>query len=1281
MNKKFSTLVAVILAAGAWTTLDAKMTLTSATDLAAGNGGEYVVGVDADDPTTYDVLLNTTNGQGEANVSIGETTGKWTLAKSGSNFTLKAGGKCFTASNAENASASTLTFGTAENDNVELQFSIENDGKLKLANVTDFTNNSAISGKTLYLKLEASSIASLVEDAAQASAFVFGTWSADNTEDPGTGGEETNAPYPGYDDLSVDEDGVVEVGEDATIDAPLYVSVGEGDKAVYLSVNAKGEVFETEKPVIGANGAWGVDEGKYYSIALKRAEVAKCYLSVKKATKAASETYELVAKADVVADGLTTAKATVNTTVPAADVVATATILDQGVKRVSAVNNEYVFVALNVDGSGITTVLGKGGAGAALNTITESNLTDYLWKVKETKNSKGVYYYTFTNMDGKTVWTVDGNNTEFYATGKYAADADLYLTNNGKVIGANFAAAEPAVAISLYTSPLVGRTNTFLNDLLNNGFNLTIKINKDSKKEVEYLDAFAGKLTAQGDKDDKQFQIKSEDGKFLVLNTKKLTNITGVNGVFELVDEDKISADHLSYFQLNYLFGGTSDELIAELLVAKTAAMEDATKAYIVETPDGNYLTTKVSLSGSEKRPYITLGADNIVPVKDLVGKFWRISFADKRTNTVAADKYKVGGVLATKRNEANTAADYIPASEVYAYAPEAQWGVVDADLATNKVKLQNRESGEELQNVLFRNNGDGTYTMIWGTESDLVKLEAADKVTMFDGYKAYTENEVRNNNFYLGQYHAVDGNNHAYFVENHKNSHQIGMTAEEGKADKWNLRFATRDVKVDGKKQAVVDTLFITTPLLKLKADGSKDDKTNDVRLAILPYAFQKVDNREFVDYKSGAGYNYYICDETNKENANEAKRFALKLKADGEVYNFVEITNGNEGDKLYSDDKDQLGAVKVKVANSENKGALRQMSIYAEDENSLMVVEKAESPEYHLVNGDVLAWGDTVILARSENPSQVLYEKFDAKSVVAKDDTMSFLNIDNIKQFNINPALFVDTAYVNRGTEEDPNTCYQYLLAVRQSYGRHIDGCGVPGHEQTVGAIDTVYGDFLVNLVDTANLYDDIHNNWYVNENEAGEEKLAKLAFVTGFHTNDTLYIVKAENDTVKIGMDTPDFNVAKFAFRYTNADKQTFKIQTQYKEFLGGGLTKEEAEEEYEGGKTISNEGYLKWINGTVVVTEGFENGDEFVIEEGVDRAPTANETITTSEVKVIAGEGQVTIAGAAGKKVVISNILGQVVANTVLASDNAVIAAPQGVVVVAVEGEAAVKAIVK
>ena len=92
----------------------------------------------------------------------------------------------------------------------------------------------------------------------------------------------------------------------------------------------------------------------------------------------------------------------------------------------------------------------------------------------------------------------------------------------------------------------------------------------------------------------------------------------------------------------------------------------------------------------------------------------------------------------------------------------------------------------------------------------------------------------------------------------------------------------------------------------------------------------------------------------------------------------------------------------------------------------------------------------------------------------------------------------------------------------------------------------------------------------------------------------------------------------------------------------------------------------------------------NGDKdqayrFVIEK--QAAPTANEGIEVSEVKVIAGNGQITIMGAAGKQVVVSNILGKVVASQTITTDNATIAVPAGIVAVAVEGEAAVKAIVK
>ena len=69
------------------------------------------------------------------------------------------------------------------------------------------------------------------------------------------------------------------------------------------------------------------------------------------------------------------------------------------------------------------------------------------------------------------------------------------------------------------------------------------------------------------------------------------------------------------------------------------------------------------------------------------------------------------------------------------------------------------------------------------------------------------------------------------------------------------------------------------------------------------------------------------------------------------------------------------------------------------------------------------------------------------------------------------------------------------------------------------------------------------------------------------------------------------------------------------------------------------------------------------------------------ISVEGVNVIAKVGAVRVSGAEGKKVVITNILGQVVANTVITSDDATIAVPAGMVIVAVDGEEAVKAIVK
>ena len=78
---------------------------------------------------------------------------------------------------------------------------------------------------------------------------------------------------------------------------------------------------------------------------------------------------------------------------------------------------------------------------------------------------------------------------------------------------------------------------------------------------------------------------------------------------------------------------------------------------------------------------------------------------------------------------------------------------------------------------------------------------------------------------------------------------------------------------------------------------------------------------------------------------------------------------------------------------------------------------------------------------------------------------------------------------------------------------------------------------------------------------------------------------------------------------------------------------------------------------------------------------DGMVTSNDEVSVEGVSVVSGNGAVTVQGAAGKSVVITNILGKVVAETILTSANATISVPAGIVAVAVDGEEAVKVVVK
>ena len=198
---------------------------------------------------------------------------------------------------------------------------------------------------------------------------------------------------------------------------------------------------------------------------------------------------------------------------------------------------------------------------------------------------------------------------------------------------------------------------------------------------------------------------------------------------------------------------------------------------------------------------------------------------------------------------------------------------------------------------------------------------------------------------------------------------------------------------------------------------------------------------------------------------------------------------------------------------------------------------------------------------------------------------------------------------------------------------------------------------GAYMFNAADSAQYYQD-RNNYRFNIDNT--QNTAKLIFKTGeLVTSDTLRttvdgrsVLVAEEDNAPKGI---------------KGGLENFQFQI---------IQAEAGSDEY-----VIRQGvqYVCQTNNYFYLDRNRDQALRFVIEK--QAAPTANEGIEVSEVKVIAGNGQITIMGAAGKQVVVSNILGKVVASQTITSDNATIAVPAGIIAVAVEGEAAVKAIVK
>ena len=308
---------------------------------------------------------------------------------------------------------------------------------------------------------------------------------------------------------------------------------------------------------------------------------------------------------------------------------------------------------------------------------------------------------------------------------------------------------------------------------------------------------------------------------------------------------------------------------------------------------------------------------------------------------------------------------------------------------------------------------------------------------------------------------------------------------------------------------------------------------------------------------------------------------------------------------------------------------------------------------------------------------------------------------NIGKSTQYQIKPQYLVYVSETeNKGTEGKPCDATNH---------KHMNANGEPcGPEDCIHATPAVPGFNRYKLL--VSFADSVEAKYVVK----GEElyhfgKYHRVGFVDAVEQDSVLYILGEHFENVatkdlsmedikkvvkginlKVAVTEDTHHNYTWSFRYIDPAKAANEVEED-RAFL----IESNVEPKGNKGESIAptNAAWLKNQNNCLVLSDpeesefeeaktGGDNALIFNIEKGsADDMATDNEEIATSEVTVIAGEGNVTIAGAAGKKVVVSNILGQVVANTVITSDNATIAAPAGVVVVAVEGEEAVKAIIK
>ena len=752
--------------------------------------------------------------------------------------------------------------------------------------------------------------------------------------------------------------------------------------------------------------------------------------------------------------------------------------------------------------------------------------------------------------------------------------------------------------------------------------------------------------------------LKNAAGKYIVLTKETWGTLSG-----ELETGSKtLGYKFAALTKKDYDKAKTDNKILAATYQITQPSTVDGEPLEVVALGEsGNYELEVAVIDGTA---YLTVGTDATPGTADYVASgaetkdntFIRFGSSNKIDYAIFRDKLlNITCVAEGAKKVANPACggeDFIPVAQVALNQPEGQW------LYQGGATFMNRESGNTVEIAALRKtdkadvytDGSINYTIVAvGTPGD----------NKFNGYFGgeYTADQLITKTFNIGT-PLVALDDTAYMTLGKDN--KITWTKDAAEA----IEFRFTQVK-----ESDLAVIKHFTPYVGVDKDGeevTKEDTLNMYRYNITDLAGNALSydavNKRYELKKDGAKINIVL------KGKNDESFNILREEADAETAFASKV-----GDVKYLTTADGAFCGLDKLYGAHNANELTgDVDAYENVQNDLFVITDAISDLYRSV-GTTEAL-DTIKIFRNIDNNYVLYETGCLLEDAKGDAIEGFLGIQNFldpQYAEKNPAMYADTA-AGFGTWRP-----QFMLAVDAEKVPAGKYCPICGEEDCLHAIPTegfIDGRYLVNLVDSVNA----GRKDCAFQNYSGDTYY-RLGFVQAKHVIDSLFITSTGD---KIELNNTADKVCSFAFRYVDTKSDAFTIETLYTPATYYTEDDDIPAGKYEGDvKDEAVRGYVKFHNGIPVVTKEEAEAEIFDLEVLENVIPTANEGIATEGVSVVATNGAVIVKGAEGKNVVITNVLGQQVANTVVSSSEATIAAPAGVVVVAVEGEAAVKAIVK